>query len=214
MTHAYDHSYLEDISDNMGAMFHDAVFEFKIDGNEFFDRFITSGIAELIEVANPKYSVGMSGLELYYEVMARTKDPYSADYVSEKREIEFFDRTSAYWVGWALAHYQWYSNCKFSDIARMMNYDDLAVMYYPLHEADITKFYDAMDSIMGLFRNKLKIRREECGITQEELAEKSGVSVNTIRAYECNNKDINKAKYEILHALATALNCGVADISY
>ena len=214
MIRAYDQIYLEDISDNMGAMFHDAVFEFKVDGNEFLQRFVASGIAELIEEANPKYAVGMSGLELYYEVMERTRDPYSEDFVSEERTIAFFDRTSAYWVGWALAHYQWYSNCSFSHIAQAMTYDDLAAMYYPLHEADISKFYHAMDEILnkeGI--SKLKEMRERRGITQDELSRRSGISINTIRAYERKSKDINKAQYDILFALASALGCEPKDLA-
>ena len=58
--------------------------------------------------------------------------------------------------------------------------------------------------------NKLKEIREEKRITQEELAEKSGVSRTTISGLE--NKTIRNNTSKTLMAIAKALNVGVEEI--
>lgn len=65
---------------------------------------------------------------------------------------------------------------------------------------------------------ELKERRKLAGYsTQEQLAEKIGVSIATIRAYEQNSKNknsrnINKAELENLIDLSNALDCKISDI--
>jgi len=49
-------------------------------------------------------------------------------------------------------------------------------------------------------------------LTQEELANESGVSLNTIRAYERKGKDINKAQFDIMLRLAKALKCDITEL--
>jgi len=49
-------------------------------------------------------------------------------------------------------------------------------------------------------------------MTQEALAELSGVSVNTIRAYERGSKDIGKAQVDTLEKLSGALECKIEDL--
>lgn len=60
--------------------------------------------------------------------------------------------------------------------------------------------------------SKLKNLRKKCGLTQEELAEESEVSINTIRAYERKSKDLNKAGFEIVMKLDRALKCDVSEL--
>ena len=48
--------------------------------------------------------------------------------------------------------------------------------------------------------------------TKEDLANESGVSLNTIRAYERKSKDINKAQSDIVLRLARALKCNMTDL--
>lgn len=59
---------------------------------------------------------------------------------------------------------------------------------------------------------KIKERRVEIGITQEELAEKSGVSRTIICALESGKRCNTTAK--TLLQIATALNCTVNDIFF
>jgi transcriptional regulator with XRE-family HTH domain len=60
--------------------------------------------------------------------------------------------------------------------------------------------------------NKLKKVRLMYGLSQKELAERSGVSLRLIQAYEQNYKDINKASVMNVLKLAAALDCGVKKI--
>ena len=55
-------------------------------------------------------------------------------------------------------------------------------------------------------------KRKALGLTQEELARESEVSLNTIRAYERKSKDLNKASFEIIMGLARALKCDISEL--
>lgn len=207
MTHAYDPIYLNKSARAVGNMLHDAVYEFGYDPESFLKLFIQSGIAEQIENGNPKYIAGKSGLELYCDVIeAVTGGSVNAE------PIESYDRSDVYWVGWALAHYQCHSRKSFRDILDVIPYDELSVLYNTLHEADIRKAYEVFDERFKKAKSKLQLMRKRAGITQEELAELSGVSASTIRAYERKAKDIGKAQVDIVIRLSQALNCEVTDI--
>lgn len=207
MTHAYSPLYLSKSSRAVGNMLHDAVMEFQMDGTDFLKRFIQSDVAEQIESGNPKYIAGKSGLELFLEVMEKTTGKtYNAEL------IESYDRSPVYWVGWVLTHYQWYSGRSFKSILDTVPYDELLGLYGTLHEADIQKSYDVMDAHFGVAESRLKVARKQCGLTQEALANESGVSLNTIRAYERKSKDLNKAQFDIVMRLAKALKCEVSDL--
>ncbi len=207
MTHAYSPLYLSKSSRAVGNMLHDAVMEFQMDGTDFLKRFIQSDVAEQIESGNPKYIAGKSGLELFLEVMEKTTGKtYNAEL------IESYDRSPVYWVGWMLTHYQWYSGRSFKSILDTVPYDELLGLYGTLHEADIQKSYDVMDAHFGVAESSLKAARKQCGLTQEALANESGVSLNTIRAYERKSKDLNKAQFDIVMRLAKALKCEVSDL--
>lgn len=54
--------------------------------------------------------------------------------------------------------------------------------------------------------------REDKGISQVELADKSGVNLRMIQHYEQGFKDINNAKVVTVLSLAEALGCDVYDI--
>jgi len=49
-------------------------------------------------------------------------------------------------------------------------------------------------------------------MTQNELAQKSGVSLRSIQMYEQKNKDINKSQLETVNNLAKALGCKMEDL--
>ena len=207
MTHAYSQLYIPKISKAVGNMLHDAVLEFKLDGSEFLDRFIQSEVAEQIENGNPKYIAGKSGLELFIEVMEKT--------TGEKFDtelVESYDRSDIYWVGWMITHYQWHSGRTFKSILDTVPFDELLGLYGTLHEADINKSYEVLDEHFKRSESKLKRIRKQCGITQDELAAESGVSANTIKAYERKSKDLNKAQFDIIIKLAKALKCEVSDL--
>ena len=206
-THAYSQLYLSKASRAVGNMLHDAVVEFGMDGEDFLKRFIQSDVAEEIESGNPKYIAGKSGLELFLEVMEKTTGK-----AYDTNLIESYERSPVYWVGWMLTHYQWYSGRTFKSILDTVPYNELLGLYVTLHEADIEKSYEVLDAHFEKSESKLKTARRHCGLTQEELAHESGVSLNTIRAYERKSKDINKAQIDIVLRLAKALRCDITEL--
>lgn len=206
-TPAYSPLYLGKSSRAVGTMLHNAVLEFGMDGEDFFNRFIQSDVAEQIENGNPKYIAGKSGMELFLEVIERTSgETYTPPLV------ESYERSPVYWVGWMITHYQWYSNRSFRSILNTVPYDELLSLYGTLHEADIQKSYEVLDAHFLKDESKLKIIRRQCGLTQEVLANISNVSLNTIRAYERKSKDLNKAQLDIVMRLAGALRCNITDL--
>ena len=206
-THAYSQLYLSKASRAVGNMLHDAVVGFGMDGEDFLKRFIQSDVAEEIESGNPKYIAGKSGLELFLEVMEKTTGK-----AYDTELIESYERSPVYWVGWMLTHYQWYSGRTFKSILDTVPYNELLGLYGTLHEADIEKSYEVLDAHFEKSESKLKTARKHCGLTQEELAHESGVSLNTIRAYERKGKDINKAQFDIVLRLAKALKCDITEL--
>jgi DNA-binding XRE family transcriptional regulator len=188
-------------------MLHDAVCGFGRDGADFLTRFIQSDVAEQFESGNPKYLAGKSGLELYLEVMEKTS--------GESRDValvESYERSDVYWVGWMLTHYQWYSGRRFKRILEVVPYDELLGLYATLHEADVQKSYEVLNAHFAASPSRLKTVRLRCGLTQETLARLSGVSLNTIRAYERKSKDFDKAQADIVMRLAKALKCGLTEL--
>ena len=150
-----------------------------------------------------------SGIEIAVEIIAETtrKEP-------QVEPLEHFGRSKEYWIGWAVAYYQWHSGRKYSEIFKGVSYEDLQQMYYTLHEADITKFVDIIDERMKecFPETNLKRIRTAYGCTQAELAQLSGVSLRSIQMYEQRNKDINKASVDTVYRLAKTLGCAMEDL--
>ncbi len=207
MTHAYSQLYLAKASAAVGNMLHDAVNEFRLDGGDFLRRFIQSGIAREIESGNPKYIAGKSGLELCLEVIEKTSGE-----VLKTEPIESFDRSPEYWLGWMLTHYQWYSGRSFKSILDAVPYNDLLGFYPTLHEAAVEKSYEVLDLHFESGESPLKALRHRSHMTQKALSEASGVSLNTIRAYEQGTKDLKKAQSDIVERLAKGLGCEVEEL--
>ena len=206
---AYKESYLSHAAKNLGIMLDYAVNDCEISGGLFLNMFITSGLAELFERGDPKVIAGMSGVELATTAIETVIGVKPA---AEPQERDY--RTQEYWVGWALAQYQWYTAMKFAAILRFLPFDDITRLYYPLHEADITKFYMTADEIRSreFSQTNLKRIRETSGLSQSQLAGAAGVSLRSVQMYEQRNKDINKAQALTLAKIARVLGCDVEDM--
>ena len=209
MIHAYQEIYLSKAQSVLGDAFDYAVNTCKMIGNDFVKLFIASSVSKRMENGEPAYLAGKSGIEIVVEIVAETK----------KQELqiehkEHFRRSREYWIGWAVAYYQWYSNRKYHDIFTVVSFEDLQRMYDTLHEADISKFVDIVDSRMkAVFaETNLKRIRTAYGVTQAELAQRSDVSLRSIQMYEQRNKDINKASVDTMYRLAKVLGCTVEDL--
>ena len=63
-----------------------------------------------------------------------------------------------------------------------------------------------------MYKSRLQFMRKEAGLSQSELAKKSGVNVRLIQHYEQGTKDINKAQVVTVLELAEAIGCDVREI--
>ena len=209
MTHAYQEIYLNKAQSALGEAFDYAVNTCSIAGGDFVKLFLTSTISKKMENGEPTYLAGKSGIEIVREIILETMRKEITD-----EPEEHFARSKEYWVGWAVAYYQWDSARKFSKIFKAFSFDDLQQMYYTLHEADISKFVDIVNErIKEYFPDtNLKRLRVAYGCTQAELARKSNVSLRSIQMYEQRNKDINKASVDTIYRLSKTLGCAMEDL--
>lgn len=204
---AYNHYYLEDVMNNLAAMFDCAANVVHYDISVFYEMFLASGVASQIEMGNPRYMSGLSGIELMQIVFKKCSD-------KNIQNIDYhpFKRTPEYWAGWALAYYQWLTAKSFSYIQRNgLDIKTLISLYPTLHEVDLSKVVDTANTIMDRHiaesRSILKTLRKQLHLTQSKLAELSGVSLRMIQAYEQGDQDIKKAEAQTVFALSKALGC-------
>lgn len=59
---------------------------------------------------------------------------------------------------------------------------------------------------------KLKSMRESRGLSQAQLAQKTGIHIRTLQYYEQGVLDFNHCKIEKIFAAALALDCDIEDI--
>jgi len=209
MIRAYDKVYLDKARTALGRMLDFAVYDLKYDISDFFGLFISSGTANRFEKGDCNVLVGMSGVELAYEVLeqsgiehTRIKPNYTVD------------RSEEYWTGWALAYYQWETAMSFSEIVRYVPVKQVMALYSPYHEMNIRHFVDKMNELYRIAQpeTKLKLMRKRAGLSQRELAEMSGIPIRTIQQYEQRQKNINKAKADYLVMLSRVLCCDVCEL--
>lgn len=210
MMNAYDKIYLDDAMSNLAVMLDYGSATYG-DPETFFNRFLVSDISKQFAMGNPRYLSGMSGIELAERVVEETGCvPLYAEYKT-------FGRSATYWAGWALAYLQWYTGYAFEKIRDWgVDIGYILSLYPTHHEADITKFIETatlrMDEFKDRSRNSLKRQRKSAGLTQQELACRSGVKLRMIQAYEQNYQDISKAEVGSVIKLAKALSCSVEDL--
>lgn len=209
MIRAYDKVYLDKARTALGRMLDFAVYDLKYDIAEFFNLFLKSGVANRFETGDFAVIVGMSGVELAYEVLEqsgveseRIKPNYTAS------------RSEEFWTGWALAYYQWETSLSFAEIVRYVPIKNIADLYMPYHEMDIRQFVDKVNAMYKTAKpeTNLKLLRQKAGLSQRRLADLSGVPVRTIQQYEQRQKNINKAQAEYLVMLAKTLCCEPEDL--
>lgn len=182
MIHAYDKVYLDKARTALGRMLDFAVYDPKYDISEFFDLFISSGVAERFETGDFSVIVGMSGVELAYKVLEQSsveRERVNPNYTASRSE--------EFWLGWALAYYQWETSLRFAEIVQYVPIKDMIALYMPYHEMDIRQFVDQVNAMYKAAKpeTNLKLLRQ---------------------------KNINKAQAEYLVALARVLCCEVEDL--
>lgn len=207
---SYNKSYLHTAKKNLAHCFDYAINDQKIDGEYFYSMFANSKYTVFFEEGNPSVLVGISGTELAMKIL------------NEKMQIEDFNkqvyksgRTKEYWIGYSLCEYQWRSSRSFKKIKERVSYKDLVSMYKTYHEMDIERFVEALDEMTreeAESSGKLKKVRNAALMSQSDLAVASGVNIRSIRAYEQNTNNIERAEYHTLKMISSALRCDISDI--
>lgn len=209
MIRAYQEIYLTNAQSKLGDAFDYAVNICGIPGEQFVQLFATSTLSRRLAKGDPAVIAGKSGIEIAVDAILETtgKSP-------EAKPVDRLGRSVEYWIGWAVAYYQWYSDRSFSEIFRALSFDELYGLYPTLHEADISKFVDVADKRLRThFKDtNLKRIRTIYGCTQSALAERSGVTLRSIQMYEQRRKDINKASANTVYRLSKVLGCTMEDL--
>lgn len=207
---AYDKTYLEKARTCLGRMLDFAVNERGFELDAFFDLFIGSGLAGRFGRGDPSLIVGKSGVELTWAVFEESGLPV------ERMSVQYpIDRSPEYWVGWALAYYQWLRSISFARIASVVPPSAIRDLYPAFHEMDVKQLVDRIDELFEQANptTQLQQRRVDAGLSQRQLADLSGVPVRTIQQYEQRQKDITHAAFATVNALARALSYSPGDIA-
>ena len=203
---AYSEHYLERAQRSLATMFDYVVWDLDLDLDRYVGLFIVSGLADRFGAGDPSVVSARSGVELARMAIEKT----GADVrLAPVRPTE--NRSREYWTGWALAYYQWKSAHRFRDIFAGIPASRVRALYSPYHEMSLQHFCDRMDELYAAANPepRLKTLRQQAGLSQAELAERSGVSVRTLQHYEQGSKDLRRAAGETLLAFARSLGTTV-----
>lgn len=201
--HAYSETYVADAQEAMGVMLDYGTRLCHLNLRDFYNRFLSLPVAEAFGTGHPRFVAGLSGIELGMRVLLQSGHPYK-----EECNYRFpMDSPETYWAGWFLAYLQWYTGRSFASIDRGgLPIEKIVELFHPLHEADLSKCVEVACTYLKK-GSPLKTLRKSVGLSQEELAQQSGVSLRMIRAYEQGTQDLSKAESQTLLHLARALHC-------
>ena len=119
--HAYQEIYLNRAQSGLGDAFDYAINTCHIPGEEFIKLFTVSSISKRIENGEAAVLAGMSGIEIAIEVIRQTTK--QSDFPEPS---VCYNRSTEYWIGWAIAYYQWYSGRKFHEIFKVISFESLS----------------------------------------------------------------------------------------
>lgn len=206
---AYSELYVQDAQNLLAGMLDYAVYSLKYSLDFFYQMFLESSYSEKVAYGDVSVVSGKSGVELAKDIVFEK--------TGNRIDVEPFfnmNRSHEYWIGWALAYYQWTCNESFQRINNDVPITELVKLYSPYHEMDISQFVDQVNSIRSEDRviSYLKQMRLRAGISQRELSEKTDIPLKTIQHYEQRQKNINKAQVDYVIRLSKALDCEVQDV--
>ena len=143
MARAYKKTYLNGAMRNLAVMMDCGVRKYGYPIEEFYDKFLSCEVARQFAAGKPRYLVGMSGAELADSVVEASGGTI------RKENDGTYTVSPEYWAGWALAYYQWLTRRSFAYMRKKgLGINEVIAMYYPLHEADLSKFAAAADGII------------------------------------------------------------------
>ena len=203
-----DGLYDGDIREALADVFDICVNVAGVSGEKAARAFVLSGLARQFERQNSAFVAGRSGTDLVNSML-----PYlglTEPVVPQDRLV----RTADYWVGFMVSYFQLRTGHPYKEIFKRFPYEEIKESYWPLHEADDTKFVQVYQGkwVERFSRTHLAELRERGGLSQSALAEKAGVGLRSIQMYEQGNKDINRANGETLYRLSLALGCQMEDL--
>ncbi len=230
MIHAYDEVLKKEAADKMGKMLDFAVHSLHMDAGNMLALFSASHTSSLFERGDIKTIVGMSGIELTYDVLDRCGISYERVPARHTRGL-----SAEYYLGYCIAGIQYDLALSFSEILKDYSYQDFLTDYtasrtdylasLPLtispedRNAALLEFgkdhtEEAARSYISRKTNAdkpnpgelLKAARIKNGLSQSALAKAADVPLRTLQQYEQGQKDIGKARAEYIIALASALN--------
>lgn len=202
--YAYDQNLFNKAQVSCARMFDYGVGTCGLELEYFYNRFLASVISKRFERGDSSVVAGMSGVEMAMRIISESDDD-----VILPEPVYSVDRSREYWLGWVLSYYQWVKNIPFVKITENISIGDIALMYKKYHEMDIRQFADKLDEmrINARKESSLKRLRSYSELSQSELANKTGIPVRTIQAYEQCQKNINNANVDYVCRMARALNC-------
>lgn len=143
MARAYKKTYLNGAMRNLAVMMDCGVRKYGYTIGEFYQRFLSCEVSRQFAAGNPRYLVGMSGAELADCVVEASGGTVSSE------NDGTYTVGPEYWAGWALAYYQWLTRRSFAYMqGKGLGINEVVAMYYPLHEADLSKFAAAANGII------------------------------------------------------------------
>lgn len=209
MTRAYSELYLNDAKECMAELLDYTISDCGMDADWIASLFVTTEYSRQFESGNPAILSGMSGVELARAVIQKA---YRDKELPSRKLTQ--QRSPAYWAGWVLAEYQWYSGRRFRDIFERVPLSEMLAMYPVYHEMDVSQFIEAVEMKYSQRQRdtRLKQIRENRGVSQAVLAELSGVHLRSIQLYEQRVNDIDKAQAATLYKLSRTLGCSIEDL--
>ena len=209
MIHAYSELYLNDAQVLLANAMDYALNTCKQAPDWFAKVFAVSKLVKGFERGNPAIVSGKSAEEFVKEILAPILPGEQFPQAAFSQ-----DRSPAYWVGWVLAYYQWFTSKSYKDIFMRVSLSDILAMYKIYHEMDLSNFVEDMNNRYNAveIETNLKRIRSARGISQNELARLSGVKKRSIQLYEQKVNDIDKAQAQTLYKISRVLGCTIEDL--
>lgn len=210
MMNAYDKEYIEECALCLAESFDYAANSCGIDIEMFMDMFITSGYAKKFEQKDPAVTLGLSGTEL----VCKTIEESGLYFDFPPAAVQFQMAPLEYWTGYFLVYLSEYTGKTFKNILENISISEFSDYVMKLLQADEEERKDILINLFSCVEEPVRLQemRKECGYSQRELSEKSGVNLRTLQQYEVRAKDINKAAVSTLLSMANVLGCRIEDL--